>query len=116
MNNRIILWYKDTTYNALNISRSSWHLPPDINISDLKVAFDSYDKNEDGRISTDELAIVLRAAGQNPTEADLREMIKQVDINSKLCNVKSGLFVCKIKKKEMVSVGLKFTNPDDASA
>lgn len=48
-------------------------------IAEFKEAFSLFDKDGDGSITTKELAIVIRSLGQNPTEADLREMIREVD-------------------------------------
>lgn len=48
-------------------------------LDELKEAFNNYDLNNDGVISTMELGIVLRQIGQNPTEAEILEMIKDLD-------------------------------------
>lgn len=40
-----------------------------------------FDKNGDGYISAAELGIAMRSLGQTPTEADLRDMISEVDID-----------------------------------
>ena len=48
-------------------------------IAEFKEAFSLFDKNGDGTISTDELGVVMRSLGQNPTEAELVEMINEVD-------------------------------------
>ena len=53
-------------------------------ISELREAFALFDKDGDGSITTAELATVMRSLGQNPTEADLKQMIKEVDIDGKL--------------------------------
>lgn len=50
---------------------------------ELKEAFGIYDINKDGVITTRELGTVLRQLGQNPTEAEILEMIKELD---KDCN------------------------------
>eukprot|EP01121_Diplochlamys_sp_Union-15-3_P010048 TRINITY_DN2777_c0_g1_i1.p1 TRINITY_DN2777_c0_g1~~TRINITY_DN2777_c0_g1_i1.p1 ORF type:complete len:150 (+),score=46.84 TRINITY_DN2777_c0_g1_i1:53-502(+) len=48
-------------------------------IAEFKEAFSLFDKDGDGAITTKELGTVMRSLGQNPTEADLEEMIKEVD-------------------------------------
>ncbi|RUS84605.1 hypothetical protein EGW08_007632 [Elysia chlorotica] len=49
---------------------------------EIAAAFAQFDKNGDGRVSTDELIEVMRAAGQNPTVAEAKEMIAEVDNNN----------------------------------
>jgi calmodulin len=44
-------------------------------------AFLLFDKDGDGTISSKELSTVMRSLGQNPTEAEVLDMIKQVDAN-----------------------------------
>uniref|UniRef100_A0A8C6QKP7 EF-hand domain-containing protein n=1 Tax=Nannospalax galili TaxID=1026970 RepID=A0A8C6QKP7_NANGA len=48
-------------------------------IEEFKVAFSIFDKDGDGTITTKELGIVLKSLGQNPTEAELQDMIDEVD-------------------------------------
>ena len=48
-------------------------------ICEFKEAFSLFDKDGDGNITTKELGTVMRSLGQNPTEAELREMINEVD-------------------------------------
>eukprot|EP00058_Branchiostoma_floridae_P007764 XP_002593252.1 hypothetical protein BRAFLDRAFT_124868 [Branchiostoma floridae] len=48
-------------------------------IAEYRQAFDMFDQNGDGHITTAELGNVLRALGQNPTDAELRDMIKKAD-------------------------------------
>ena len=50
---------------------------------EFKEAFRIFDKDGDGTISTKELGTVLRSLGQNPTEAELQDMITEVDANGK---------------------------------
>ena len=38
-----------------------------------------FDKNGNGKITTEELGTVMRSIGQNPNEAELQEMINEVD-------------------------------------
>ncbi|KAF8039671.1 hypothetical protein BT93_B2014 [Corymbia citriodora subsp. variegata] len=51
----------------------------DEQISEFKEAFSLFDKDGDGCITTKELGTVMRSLGQNPTEAELQDMINEVD-------------------------------------
>merc|ERR1712172_185172 len=48
-------------------------------IAEFKEAFSLFDKDGDGTITTKELGTVMRSLGQNPTEAELLDMINEVD-------------------------------------
>jgi len=48
-------------------------------VSEFRTAFALFDQDGDGTISSKELGIVLRSLGQNPTEAELQDMINEVD-------------------------------------
>merc|ERR1711865_1194211 len=48
-------------------------------IAEFKEAFSLFDKDGDGTIATKELGTVMRSLGQNPTEAELQDMINEVD-------------------------------------
>ncbi|UJR38801.1 hypothetical protein I4U23_031466 [Adineta vaga] len=48
-------------------------------IAEFKEAFSLFDKDDDGTITTKELGTVMRSLGQNPTEAELQDMINEVD-------------------------------------
>ena len=56
---------------------------------EFKEAFSLFDKDGDGTITTKELGTVMRSLGQNPTEAELQDMINEVDADGK--NLKAPL-------------------------
>ena len=49
--------------------------------TEFKEAFSLFDKNGDGYISSRELSVAMLSLGQNPTEAELRDMISEVDVD-----------------------------------
>ncbi|KAM9294022.1 calmodulin-like isoform 2-T2 [Gastrophryne carolinensis] len=48
-------------------------------IAEFKEAFSLFSKDGDGTITTTELGPVMRSLGQNPTEAELQDMINKVN-------------------------------------
>ena len=48
-------------------------------IEEFQETFLLFDKDGDGTITTKELGTVMRTLGQHPTEAELTQMIKEVD-------------------------------------
>jgi calmodulin len=50
-------------------------------IAEFRAAFELFDKDRDGKITTKELGTVMRNLGQNPTEVELTEMINEVDLD-----------------------------------
>ncbi|XP_077987297.1 neo-calmodulin-like [Glandiceps talaboti] len=48
-------------------------------LSEFKEAFSLFDNDGDGTIATKDLGIVVRSLGLNPTEAELQDMINEVD-------------------------------------
>ena len=49
--------------------------------AEFKEAFDEFDKDGSGSISTKELLNVMRSMGQNPTEDEVLELVMEVDLN-----------------------------------
>jgi calmodulin len=48
-------------------------------IQEFRQAFDIMDRNGDGVITVDDLAVVMTAIGQSPNHSELQDMIRQVD-------------------------------------
>ena len=51
----------------------------DEQIAEFKEAFQIFDKDGDGSITTKELGTVMRSLGQNPSDDEIRQMIIDVD-------------------------------------
>eukprot|EP01017_Pseudomicrothorax_dubius_P017836 TRINITY_DN19979_c0_g1_i1.p1 TRINITY_DN19979_c0_g1~~TRINITY_DN19979_c0_g1_i1.p1 ORF type:complete len:154 (+),score=59.82 TRINITY_DN19979_c0_g1_i1:131-592(+) len=49
--------------------------------AEYRTAFDSIDTNGDGKIDAGELAEIMRSVGRNPTEEQVKKLIKEVDAN-----------------------------------
>ena len=47
--------------------------------AEFRETFKVFDKDGDGSITSKELGNIMRAIGQNPTEAELKMMIDEVD-------------------------------------
>ena len=52
-------------------------------IQQYRKAFSVYEKEDEGKISKKDLGILMRSLGQNPTEAELQDMINEVDADRK---------------------------------
>ena len=59
---------------------------------ELRRAFQVFDRDNSGTISTDELRDVLKSIGENLTEAELDEMMRQVDVDG------NGTIDCKYRR------------------
>ncbi len=62
-------------------------------IAEFKEAFSLFDKDGDGTITTKELGTVMRSLGQNPTEAELQDMINEVDADGKCLNFRNVILI-----------------------
>lgn len=54
-------------------------------MAEYKESFDLFDKNGDGRISKSELKSIMNSLGQKVTDAEVEQMVKQVDLNRMRC-------------------------------
>ena len=50
-------------------------------IAELRCAFQLFDKDSDGKITTVELGDILKKLGYSPSDKDLQQMIQEVDLN-----------------------------------
>jgi calmodulin len=50
-------------------------------LAEFRDAFGIFDKDGDGQITAAELGIVLQSLGQNPSEAELQEMVNEIDLD-----------------------------------
>ena len=53
----------------------------DDELAEYREAFGLFDHDGDGAITTKELGVVMRSLGQCPTEAELQDMVDDVDID-----------------------------------
>ena len=60
-------------------------------LTDLRDAFFLFDYDRDGVVTSQEVGAIVRSVGLNPTEQELREMVREVDSASGF-NVMEVLF------------------------
>ena len=48
-------------------------------IAEFREAFSLFDRDGDGTVDTKELGTVMRSLGQNPTQTELEDMVREVD-------------------------------------
>merc|ERR1712013_519788 len=66
-----------------------------------QAAFQSFDWNNSGRISTSDLQSALRRAGQNPTESEVQDMINKIDDGSASLTFPDFCLLIAEKSKEL---------------
>ena len=52
-------------------------------VIEFKEAFSLFDAKGNGSISEQDLGVVMRSLGQNPTEKEIETMIKEVDVDGR---------------------------------
>ena len=70
----------------------------DEKIMEFKAAFELFDKDRNGHITSKELGTVMRGLGQNPTEEELKQMIREVDLDGN-GTIDFKEFLCLMVKK-----------------
>lgn len=79
--------------------------------TEFKEAFSLFDKDGDGTITTKELGTVMRSLGQNPTEAELQDMINEVDADGEHSpchqHIRALLFCCAHLKSFITICGIR---------
>ena len=53
----------------------------EVQIAEIREIFTLFDKNSDGYVNTNELGTILRALHMNPTQAEVKDMEKDLDPN-----------------------------------
>lgn len=53
--------------------------PPPLSLTEFRDAFSLFDKRGDGKIDSDQVGDVIRALGLNPTEADVKKIVGEID-------------------------------------
>ena len=69
-------------------------------INQFRFFFNLFDKDSSGTITTKELGTVMRNLGQNPSEEELKQLIREVDLNGD-GTIDFKEFLCLMIKKEM---------------
>ena len=70
----------------------------DEKIMEFKAAFELFDKDRNGHITSKELGTVMRGLGQNPTEEELKQIIREVDLDGN-GTIDFKEFLCLMVKK-----------------
>lgn len=71
----------------------------DAQVTEIKEAFSLFDRDGNGTISTDEFGTVMRSLGHYPTEAEIADMINEIDPDGSLGIVYFPMFLTMINRK-----------------
>jgi len=79
-----LLWHSECELEILLSTKSEKMAERQLTedqIHELREAFSLFDKDGSGTISNDELEVVMKSLGQNPTQGELKQMIQEVDVD-----------------------------------
>merc|ERR1711962_854612 len=87
-------------------------------IAELKQAFNEFDVDRGGTISTKELGYAMRAMGMNPTEAELLDLINEYDTDGsgqiefpEFCNMMSAK-IGTVNDEDMIRMAFRVLDKD----
>ena len=77
----------------------------ELQIAEYKEAFQIFDKDGDGAISTKELSTIMRSLGLNPSDEDIKEIVDDIENknNNNLIDFYTFLIIMSKKNKEVDS-------------
>lgn len=85
LNLNIILHKIKIKSNILYTTIHNFHKIKNFVLIEFKQAFDIFDEDGGGDISTKELGSVLKMLGQTPSRDELNKIIEEVDVDGKFC-------------------------------
>ncbi|CDW87167.1 calmodulin [Stylonychia lemnae] len=77
-----IKWTKQEIKEVLKTGGSKFEMLNEVQIAEIREVFTLFDKNSDGYVNTNELGTIVRGLNLNPTEAEVVEMMRDVDPNN----------------------------------
>ena len=80
---------------------------------EFKEAFSLFDAKGNGSISEQDLGVVMRSLGQNPTEKEIETMIKEVDVDGKY--IESKNVSTRVLKVKFLKIPLHIENESKKS-
>ena len=60
---------------------SKFEMLNEVQIAEIREIFTLFDKNSDGYVNSVELGTIVRGLSMNPSEAEVNDMVKEVDPN-----------------------------------
>ena len=91
----LLLTHSSLTHTALSLSPLTHTHTHTLPLTEYRDAFALFDKRGDTKIDSDQIGDVLRALNLNPSEAEVKKIIQEIDPNGKLVNpVCVYTFVC----------------------